>query len=73
MSEETQVRAKKIVETFKLELSKSAKSEVGENNFEKLTMLVNEAIQEERKEVASLIEGVVKTLRKEVDIPELGM
>ena len=73
MTQESQNRARKVVEAFKLRLSVSAQSEVGENNFEKLAVLINEAIQEDRKEAANLVDEVAKTLRRDIDIPELGM
>ncbi len=73
MAQDNHSRARKVVETFRIGLSESAQSEIGEDNFEKLAKLINEMIQEDRKEAANLVEGVVKNLRKGIDIPELGM
>jgi hypothetical protein len=69
MTQENRSRAHKIVETFRGELSDSVQSDIGEGGFKKLTLMINEGIQEDRKEV----EEVVKALRKDIDIPELGM
>ncbi len=73
MTQENTSRAHKVVETFREELSDSVQSEIGESGFKKLTLMINGAIQEDRKETATLVEEVVKTLRKDIDIPELGM
>ncbi|MCK4585889.1 MAG: hypothetical protein KAU29_01005 [Gammaproteobacteria bacterium] len=73
MTQENRSRAHKVVETFRGELSDSVQSEIGESGFKKLTLMINETIQEDRKETAALVEEVVKTLRKDIDIPELGM
>ena len=73
MKHENHDRSQNVVEKFRIGLSEDAQSEVGENNFEKLTLLINEALQEDRKEAADKIEEVLKSLRKDIDIPELGM
>ncbi len=73
MTQENRSRAHKIVETFRGELSDSVQSDIGEGGFKKLTLMINEGIQEDRKETATLVEEVVKKLRKDIDIPELGM
>ena len=73
MTQNNQSRAKKLVESFRNELSDSVQSEIGESGFEKLSLMINELIQEDRKEVVVLVEEVVKTLRKDIEIPELGM
>ena len=73
MAQENRSRVHKLVETFREQLSGSVQSEIGESGFKELTLMINEMIQEDRKETASLVEEVVKTLRKDVDIPELGM
>ena len=65
--------AHKLVENFRKELSDSAQSEIGESGFEKLALMINEAIQEDRRITANVLDEVVKTLRKDIDIPELGM
>ncbi len=73
MTQENHSRARKVVETFRAGLSDNTQSEIGESGFEKLTMMINEVIQEDHKEAANLVEDLVKTLRKDIDIPELGM
>ena len=71
--EEDRNRAHKLVQTFREELSDSVQSEIGERGFEKLTLMINEVIQEDRRLVVNLVEEVVKTLRKDIEIPELGL
>jgi len=73
MAQENLSRARKLVETFKGELSDSVNSEIGDRGFEKLVLMINEVIQEDRKVTANLVEEVVKTLRKDIEIPELGL
>ena len=73
MTEENRNRAHKLVETFRNELSDNVQSEIGEHRFEKLSLMINEAIQKDRKMTANLVEELVKTLRKDIEIPELGM
>ena len=73
MTQNNQSRAKSLVESFRNELSDSVQSEIGERGFEKLSLMINELIQEDRKEVVVLVEEVVKTLRKDIEIPELGI
>jgi len=48
-------------------------SEIGESSFDKLALMINEAIQEDRRVTANMLAEVVKTLRKDIEIPELGM
>lgn len=73
MAQENRIRAHKLVESFRERLSDSVQSEIGESGFEKLVLMINEVIQEDRKETANLVEEVVKTLRKDIELPELGM
>ncbi len=73
MAQENRIRAHKLVESFREQLSDSVQSEIGESGFKELTLMINEMIQEDRKETANLVEEVVKTLRKNIEIPELGM
>jgi len=73
MAQENRIRAHKLVESFRERLSDSVQSEIGESGFEKLVVMINEVIQEDRKETANLVEEVVKTLRKDIELPELGM
>ena len=73
MSQDTLERAKKIVALFREDLAADIQAGVGEANFEKLTVMIYETIQEDRKELVSLIEELLAKLRKEIDIPDLGM
>ena len=73
MAQENRIRAHKLVESFRERLSDGVQSEIGESGFEKLVLMINEVIQEDRKETANLVEEVVKTLRKDIELPELGM
>jgi hypothetical protein len=73
MTQENRSRAHMLVETFRSELSDSVQSEISESAFEKLILMINEAIQEDRRLTANMLNEVVKTLRKDIEIPELGM
>lgn len=73
MTQEDHERARMIVEAFRDGLSDNVQTEIGNAAFGNLVMMILQAIQEDRKHTANLVEEVVKTLRKDVDIPELGM
>lgn len=73
MRKESRSRAHKLVETFRGELSHSVQSEIGDSAFAKLELMINGVVQEDRKLTANLVEEVVKTLRKDIEIPDLGM
>lgn len=73
MRQQNREKVMKLVEQFKSDLSAKTQAEIGNAVFEKLALMINEVIQEERKATADMLEVLVKTLRKEIDTPELAM
>jgi hypothetical protein len=73
MAQDDPGRARRLVNTFRGELSESVQSEIGEGGFEKLTLMIVEMLQADRKDTVNMLEEVVKTLRRDIEMPDLGM
>jgi hypothetical protein len=73
MAQDDPGRARRLVDTFREELSESVQSEIGEGGFEKLTLMIVEMLQADRKDTVNMLEEVVKTLRRDIEMPDLGM
>lgn len=73
MTQDSQRRAQKVVQVFRKNLSDDVQNQIGDDGFNRLTMLIDEAIQDELKESALLIEEVLKKIREKIDHPEIGM
>jgi hypothetical protein len=73
MTQESRTLATSLVNTFKQDLSKNVQSEIGESGFEKLAVMINELIQEDRKSVVNMLDELTKELRKDIEIAELGL
>jgi hypothetical protein len=65
--------AQKVVQTFKAELPEQVLSEISEGQFDELAAMIREAISEELRFAAELIEQAARRLRKGVERPELGL
>ena len=68
MPQNNHARAQKLVESFRNELSDSVQSEIGERSFEKLSLMINELIQEDRREMVVLAEQIIATSLADVVI-----
>jgi hypothetical protein len=73
MTQENHSRVYRLIEIFRSGLSDNVQAEIGEAAFEKLALMINEAILEDRRITANMLEEVVKTLRKDIETPELGL
>lgn len=73
MTQDSQRRAQKVVQVFRKNLSDDVQNQIGDDGFNRLTMLIDEAIQDELKESALLIEEVLKKIREKIEHPEIGM
>ena len=73
MTKESRTLANSLVITFREELSRNVQSEIGESGFEKLAVMINELIQEDRKSVVNMLDELTKELRKDIEIAELGL
>ena len=73
MGSEIKDRAQKVVESFKKDLGTNMQTAIGEAEFERLAGLIDGALEDDRREMVFKVEELIKTLRKEIEIPELGM
>jgi len=65
-------RADKVVAEFKEIIGESTCSRISDAHFEDLTLLIRDAITDELLSAAELIENVVKKIRSDTDLHELG-
>ena len=63
----------RVVAAFRKQLDQATQQHIGDNGFDMLAKMIDEAIQQDRKEMTDLLEGTIKKMRKEIDTPELGM
>jgi uncharacterized protein with von Willebrand factor type A (vWA) domain len=73
MADRHQELAQKVVNTFKQSLSDQARDQITDAQFNELVLMIREAISEELKDVAELIDGIAKRLRSQTDDQELGL
>jgi hypothetical protein len=73
MAEQGHSQGERVVAAFRKHLNEAARQQIGDAGFELLSKMIHEAIQQDRKQMADLLEDVIKKLRKEIDTPELGM
>ena len=66
-------RAEKVVAEFKEIIGESICSDISDANFEDLALLIRDAISDELLSAVELIENVVKKIRSDTDLLELGM
>jgi len=66
-------RADKLVAEFKEIIGESVCSEISDAHFEDLALLVRDAITDELLAAIELIENVVKKIRSDTDLHELGL
>lgn len=65
--------AKKVVETFKSNLSETTCRQISGNEFSQLADMIREAISDELETAVALIEEVARKLREGVEKPDIGM
>lgn len=66
-------RTEQVVSAFKEELGPLASEAVGEKGFEYLTVIVDEALQRERADVAGQFEALAKALRASAEQVDIGL
>lgn len=66
-------RAENVVATFKEQLTPEVCVAVGEEKFAQLSIMVREALEQERAEVAAQFEALAKALRSTVDRPDISL
>jgi hypothetical protein len=65
--------AQKVVNTFKQGLSDQVRDQITDAQLNELVLMIREAISEELKDAAELIDGIAKRLRSQTDDQELGL
>ncbi len=73
MPAEQRERAERVVEIFKEQLQLETSHSIGEKGFSELTELVQEALHEERAEVAGQFEALAKALRAATEQVDIGL
>jgi hypothetical protein len=73
MTKNLEVLARKVVDSFRDDLSAEARAAVGRAGFDELERMIREAISEDRAHTAEMVEGLLKRLRTAVDAPEIEL
>ena len=73
MADRHQELAQKVVNTFKQSLSDQVREQITDAQFNELALMIREAISEELKEAAELMDAIAKKLRSQTDDQELGL
>lgn len=73
MVDRHQQLAHKVVEAFKALLSQNARQQISETELNELALMIREALSEELESAAASVEELARTLRTNIDRPELGL
>ena len=73
MSDRNKELADKVVTAFKSSLSEKALAAITNAEFDALTIMVQEALSTEKREIAELIEGMVKKLKADASITDISL
>ncbi len=65
--------AAKVVDAFKAGLSDAARAQIPDSQFDKLALMIEEAVAAEMAEAAMLVEEAARKLRAGAAKPELGL
>ncbi len=66
-------RADKLVSEFKEIIGESASSQISDAHFQDLLLLVRDAITDELLAAAQRMEKVIREIRSETDLHEIGL
>jgi hypothetical protein len=73
MPAELSKRTEQVVEAFREQLGPLASEAVGEKGFADLAVIVQEALQRERAEVAGQFEAMARALRATAETTDIGL
>ncbi|WP_455208343.1 hypothetical protein [Kaarinaea lacus] len=73
MSDRNKQLADKVVTAFKSSLSEKALAAITSAEFDALTIMVQEALATEKREIAELIEGMVKKLKSDASMTDISL
>jgi hypothetical protein len=66
-------RADQVVEAFKASLNNDALFCITEAEFENLSLIVQDALASEKREIAESVEAIVRKLKSESKIPDISI
>ncbi len=73
MVDRHQQLAQKVVEAFRASLSEDARQQISQTALDELALMIREALSEELESAAASVEELARTLRANIDKPELGL
>ncbi len=73
MSERHRERAEKVVESFRELLDKDVLAAIPPNDFEQLTLFVQEALSDELHDAAEQVEELARSMRAGTSLSDVGM
>jgi hypothetical protein len=73
MTDRHQQLAHKVVEGFRAMLSENARQQISQTELNELTLMIREALSEELESAVASVEELARTLRENIDKPELGL
>ena len=65
--------ADKVVKNFTATISEEARSELSDSDLNTLAGMIEGALSVEKREIAELIEGMVKKLKAEASAPDISL
>jgi hypothetical protein len=65
--------AQKVVEAFKQNISAEARGHISEAEFNRLALIVQEALSLEMAEAVEMVDNLEKRLKEMVEHPEFGL
>ena len=65
--------ADKVVTAFKLELNEDALQCINDNQFEKLSLMIQEALSDEKRDIAEMVADLVRKLKADSKVPDISM
>lgn len=73
MTERHQERAQKVVESFRELLDPAIREAIPANDFEQLSLFIQEALSDELHDVAEQVEELAQDLRSGTSMSDVGM
>ena len=65
--------ADKVVTAFKLELNEGALQCITDDQFEKLSLMIQEALSDEKRDIAEMVADLVRKLKADSKVPDISM
>ena len=65
--------ADKVVTAFKLELNEDALQRITDDQFDKLSLMIQEALSDEKRDIAEMVADLVRKLKADSKVPDISM